>query len=77
MLKWGFHWPINKGVSNGTLMIFGLSMMVPVISLLYIKLEKMIMRRAGVPPLQEHLASLRFPDQAREIQEPLQLRKAA
>jgi hypothetical protein len=77
VLKSVFHWPINKGVSIGTLMIFGLSMMIPVLSLLYIKLEKMILRRAGVPPIQEQVASLKFPDQAQELEAPLELRKAA
>ena len=77
MLKWVFHWPINKGVSNGTLMIFGLSMMVPVISLLYIKLEKMIMRRAGVPPIEDQISSLKSPDQGLKIEDPVEMRKAA
>jgi hypothetical protein len=63
----------HKSVGTGT-MIFGLSMMIPVIGLLYVKLEKFILRRAGIPPIEEHIASLKFPDQ---IQEPVELRKAA
>ena len=56
-------------------MIFGLSMMVPVLGLLYVKLEKFILRRAGIPPIEEHIASLKLADQAAE--EPVELRKAA
>ena len=55
-------------------MTFGLSMMIPVIGLLYVKLEKFILRRAGIPPIEEHIASLKLPDQ---IEEPVQMRKAA
>jgi len=55
-------------------MIFGLSMTIPVIGLLYVKLEKIILRRAGIPPIEEHIASLKLPDQ---IEEPAQMRKAA
>jgi hypothetical protein len=65
----------HKIVSSGTLMIFALSMMVPVLGLLYVKLEKFILRRAGVPPIEEHIASLKLPDQP--IEEPVELRKAA
>jgi hypothetical protein len=65
----------HKIVSSGILMTFGLSMMVPVLGLLYVKLEKFILRRAGVPPIEEHIASLKLPDQA--IEEPIELRKAA
>jgi hypothetical protein len=66
----------QRGVSTtGILMIFGLSLMVPVLGLLYIKLEKAILRRAGIPPLEEHIASLKLPDQ--DEQAPIELRKAA
>ena len=65
----------HKGVSSGIWMIFALSMTIPVIGLLYVKLEKMILRRAGVPPIEEHIASLKLPDQ--EIAAPAELRKAA
>ena len=64
----------HKSVSSGIWMIFGLSMTIPVIGLLYVKLEKMILRRAGVPPIEEHIASLKLPDQ---IEERVELRKAA
>ncbi len=57
------------------LMTFGLSMMIPVIGLLYLKLEKIILRRAGIPPIEEHIASLKLPDQ--QIEESVELRKAA
>ena len=56
-------------------MIFGLSLLVPVLGLLYLKLEKAILRRAGIPPLEEHIASLKLPDQ--DEQAPIELRKAA
>jgi len=56
-------------------MIFGLSMMVPVLGLLYLKLEKFILRRAGIPPIEEHIASLKLPEQ--QIEAPIELRKAA
>ena len=65
----------HKGVSTGIWMIFALSMMVPVMGLLYVKLEKFILRRAGVPPIEEHIASLKLPDE--QIEEPAELRKAA
>ncbi len=65
----------HKGVSSGIWMIFGLSMTIPVIGLLYVKLEKIILRRAGVPPIEEHIASLKLPDE--QIEEPAELRKAA
>jgi len=65
----------HKSVGNGIWMIFGLSMMIPVIGLLYVKLEKIILRRAGVPPIEEHIASLKLPDQ--EVEAPIELRKAA
>jgi len=71
----GFSLADHKSVSSGTLMIFALSMMVPVLGLLYVKLEKFILRRAGVPPIEEHIASLKLPDQP--IEEPIELRKAA
>ena len=61
-------------MSSG-IIIFGLSMLIPVIGLLYVKLEKVILRRAGIPPIEEHIASLKMPDQA--IEEPIELRKAA
>jgi hypothetical protein len=64
----------QKVVSSG-IIIFGLSMLIPVIGLLYVKLEKVILRRAGIPPIEEHIASLKMPDQA--IEEPIELRKAA
>ena len=64
----------HKNVSTGILMTFGLSMTIPVIGLLYVKLEKIILRRAGIPPIEEHIASLKLPDQ---IEEPAQMRKAA
>src|ERR1051325_10212728 len=64
----------QKVVSSG-IIIFGLSMLIPVIGLLYVKLEKVILRRAGIPPIEEHIASLKMPDQA--IEEPMELRKAA
>ena len=56
-------------------MIFGLSMTIPVMGLLYVKLEKIILRRAGIPPIEEHIASLKLPDE--QIEEPVELRKAA
>jgi hypothetical protein len=65
----------HKGVGTGILMIFGLSMMIPVIGLLYLKLERMILRRAGVPPIEEHIANLKMPEQ--QIESPMELRKAA
>ena len=65
----------HKSVGTGTLMTFGLSMMIPVIALIYVRLEKFILRRAGVPPIEEHIASLKLPDQ--QIEEPIELRKAA
>ena len=58
-------------------MTFGLSMMVPVLGLLYVKLEKFILRRAGIPPIEEHIASLKLVEQDQEIAEPIELRKAA
>ena len=67
----------HKGVSTGILMIFGLSMMIPVVGLLYIKLEKLILRRAGLPPIEEHIASLKLPDQSEEAPAAVELRKAA
>jgi hypothetical protein len=65
----------QKGVSTGILTIFGLSMLIPVIGLLYIKLEKRILRSAGVPPIDEQIASIKLPPQS--IEEPIELRKAA
>jgi len=65
----------HKNVGTGIWMIFGLSMMIPVIGLLYVKLEKIILRRAGIPPIEEHIASLKLPDQ--EVEAPIELRKAA
>ena len=56
-------------------MIFGLSMMIPVIGLLYLKLEKAILRRAGVPPIEEQISSLKMPEQ--EVAAPIEMRKAA
>jgi len=56
-------------------MIFGLSMMIPVMGLAYVILEKAILRRAGVPPIEEHISSLKMPDQ--EIEAPAQMKKAA
>ena len=41
-------------------MIFGLSMMVPLLGLLYVRLEEFILRRAGIPPIEEHIASLKL-----------------
>jgi hypothetical protein len=64
----------HKSVSTGML-IFGLSMMIPVIGLLYVKLEKAILRRAGIPPMEEQIASLKMPQQ--QIEPPVELRKAA
>ena len=49
------------------LLTFGLSMMIPVIALLYVKLEKFILRRAGVPPIEEHIASLKLPPGVRIV----------
>jgi hypothetical protein len=65
----------HKGVGTGMLMIFGLSMMIPVMGLLYLKLERIILRRAGVPPIEEHIASLKMPEQ--QIETSVELRKAA
>jgi len=65
----------HKGVSSGIWTIFALSMMIPVIGLAYLKLEKFILRRAGIPPIEEHIASLKLPDQ--QIDKPVELRKAA
>ena len=67
----------HKSVSTAILMTFGLSMMIPVIGLLYVKLEKIILRRAGVPPIEEHIASLKLADQSEEVAAPVELRKAA
>ena len=67
----------HKGVSSGIWMIFGLSMMVPVLGLLYVKLEKFILRRAGIPPIEEHIASLKLADHVKEATESIELRKAA
>jgi len=65
----------HKSVGTETLMTFGLSMMIPVLGLIYLKIEKFILRRAGVPPIEEHIASLKLHDQ--QLQEPMELRKAA
>ena len=62
-------------MGTATWMIFGLSMLIPVIGLLYVRFEKIILRRAGVPPIEEHIASLKLHDQ--QLEEPIQLRKAA
>jgi len=64
----------HKSVNIGILMTFGLSMMIPVIGLAYLRLERFILRRAGIPPIEEHIASLKLSD---PIEEPVQLRKAA
>jgi hypothetical protein len=64
----------HKSVNLGFLMTFGLSMMIPVIGLAYLRLERFILRRAGIPPIEEHIASLKPSD---HIEEPVQLRKAA
>jgi hypothetical protein len=65
----------HKSVSSGIWMIFALSMTIPVIALFYVKLERIILRRAGVPPIEEHIASLTLPNQ--EVEVPIQMRKAA
>ena len=68
----------HKGVNTTEmLMILGLSMMVPLLGLLYIRLEKFILRRAGVPPIEEHIASLKLADHLEATAEPIELRKAA
>ena len=67
----------HKGVTTGMLLTFGLSMMIPVIALLYVKLEQFILRRAGVPPIEEHIASLKLPDESEEVAATIELRKAA
>jgi hypothetical protein len=64
----------HKSVSTGIWMIFPLSLTVPVLALAYVKLERFILRRAGIPPIEEHIASLKLPD---HIEEPVELRKAA
>ena len=71
-----FSFADHKGVSSGIWMIFALSMMVPVLGLLYVKLEKFILRRAGIPPIEEHIASLKLV-QEEELAQPIELRKAA
>ena len=71
-----FSFADHKGVSSGIWMIFGLSMMVPVLGLLYVLLERFILRRAGIPPIEEHIASLKLVREE-ELAEPIELRKAA
>jgi hypothetical protein len=66
----------HKGVSSGFWTILALSMMVPVLGFLYVRLERFILRRAGIPPIEEHIASLRLV-QEEETAEPIELRKAA
>lgn len=58
-------------------MIFVLSMMVPLLGLLYVRLERFILRRAGIPPIEEHIASLKLADHVEEPQQTIELRKAA
>jgi hypothetical protein len=71
----GFWLVDHKSVNIGILMIFGLSLLIPLIGLLYLKLERVILRRAGVPPMEEQIASLKLPQQQLEV--PVELRKAA
>ena len=64
-------------MSTGFWTILALSMMVPMLGFLYVRLEKFILRRAGIPPIEEHIASLKLVDQDEDVSEPMEMRKAA
>jgi hypothetical protein len=66
----------HKDVNNSEWIVVGSTLVIPLIGLLYVRLTATIMRRAGVPPIAEHVGSLRTPERA-VVAEPVALRKAA
>ncbi len=64
----------HKDVNTGDLLAVGAWIIIPVIGLVYVRIESAILRRAGVPPIEEP-TSLKFPEQKGDA--PAGLRKAA
>src|SRR5687768_7405722 len=65
----------HKDVNKGDFVVVAASVVIPVIGFVYVRLMGTIMRRAGVPPMEE-VSSLKMPEPAAPG-EAIELRKAA
>jgi len=66
-------------VYRGELIAVGSCLIIPLVGLVYVRVMGAIMRRAGVPPIQEQVSSLKLADADDNdvAAEPVALKKAA
>jgi hypothetical protein len=69
----------HKDVHRGELIAVGSCLVIPLIGLIYVRVMGAIMRRAGVPPIEEQVSSLKMADadESDVAAEPVALKKAA